>query len=94
MTSEYVIEIMQRTLTLATMIAAPMLGVGLVVGILIAIFQAATQIQENTLSFVPKILAMGGALIATGHWCLEKLIYFTTTVIQQIEILGPNHGGM
>src|SRR5688500_18465956 len=63
MTLDQATELIRHTLVLALLIAAPMLGIGLVVGIIISLFQAVTQVQEQTLTFVPKIAAMVGACI-------------------------------
>ena len=69
--------------------AAPILGAGLVVGLLIAVFQAATQIQEASLVFVPKLLAMGAAVAIIGPWALETLVGLTQNLIAQLAMLGP-----
>ena len=72
----------------ALVIAAPILGAGLVVGLLISIFQAVTQIQEQTLSFVPKIIGMVLVAIVAMPWMVTKLMEFSA------EMFGPmSHGG-
>lgn len=71
----------------AAKLSAPLLITALVVGFLISVFQAATQIQEATLSFVPKLVAMGLALLFAGNWMLDQLITFTTALFDQIPDL-------
>src|SRR3546814_9938291 len=73
MTPESVIEIGQRALWLIMMLSAPMLLSALAVGLLIGMFQAATQINEMTLSFIPKLLVVGLVLAITGSWMLRTL---------------------
>ncbi len=87
MTPETIITLGQRALELATLLAAPLLLTALVVGVLISLFQAATQINEMTLSFVPKLLAMVLVLLLTGPWMLQLLVDFTRNLIQDIPKL-------
>jgi flagellar biosynthetic protein FliQ len=70
-------EIAVQTMTLAAKVAAPILLTALLVGFAISLFQAATQIQEQTLSFVPKMIAVAIALLLTGNWVLSELVSFT-----------------
>jgi flagellar biosynthetic protein FliQ len=81
MSPEFVIGFAKNAIELALTISLPMLGIGLVVGVVVSIFQAATQIQEMTLTFVPKILAIFGALLLTFPWILDKMTTFTREVI-------------
>jgi len=67
--------------------ALPMLGLGLIVGLLVAIFQAVTQINEHTLVFIPKILAVAAALIAFGPWILKIIVNYTTRLYNTINLL-------
>lgn len=71
-----VVEIANRALWLIIKVAAPVLLVSLVVGLIISIFQTATSIQEQTLTFVPKILAVFLALMLLGHWMLREMSGF------------------
>ncbi len=71
------ISLGESALTTTLMIALPLLGAGLVVGVVISIVQAVTQIQEQTLSFVPKLLAMAAVLVVLGPWMLDVLTAFT-----------------
>ncbi|MCA9754495.1 MAG: flagellar biosynthesis protein FliQ [Candidatus Eisenbacteria bacterium] len=72
------VAIFQNALLMALLLAAPMLLFGLVTGLLVSVFQAVTQIQEMTLSFVPKILAVVAALFLFLPWMLNKLVMYTT----------------
>jgi len=81
------INIGQQAIYTALMIAAPMLLIGLVVGILISIFQAATQINEQTLVFIPKILAIVIALVLFGPWMLSTMVEFTTQLFANINVM-------
>ena len=77
MTNDTVISLMTTAMELALKIAAPILITGLVVGVLISIFQAITQIQEQTLAFVPKLLATAAVLVIAGPWLLNELLTYT-----------------
>jgi flagellar biosynthetic protein FliQ len=72
----------------ALMIAAPLLLVGMLVGLIISIFQATTSIQEQTLTFVPKIAAILGALILFGPWIIVSMVQFTLRLFDRIPELG------
>ncbi|MBN2419561.1 MAG: flagellar biosynthesis protein FliQ [Deltaproteobacteria bacterium] len=87
MTPEYVTSLGSEAIKLALMVSLPLLGVGLVVGLLVAVLQATTQIQEMTLSFVPKIVAVLLALLAASHWIIQQLSSFTSTLIQSIPTI-------
>ena len=86
MSPETVMTLGQRALELTALISAPLLLSALVVGLVIGMFQAATQIQEMTLSFIPKLLIMGIALAVTGPWMLRTLVSFT----RQLFIAVPS----
>jgi flagellar biosynthetic protein FliQ len=84
-----VTEIALRTMLLAAKVAAPILLTALLVGFLISLFQAATQIQEQTLSFVPKMIAVAIALLVTGNWVLSQLVSFTNDLFADLpRLLG------
>ena len=87
MTQDVVVNLATTALTLAFKVALPMLGAGLVVGLLVSIFQAVTQIQEQTLAFIPKILAIAGVLIVGGPWMLNQLLSYTTDLWSRIPTL-------
>lgn len=84
MSPEFVIGFGRQAVEVTLMLAMPMLGLGLIVGLLISIFQAVTQIQEMTLTFIPKILAVMTALVIFSPWMLEKIITYTRTLIINI----------
>lgn len=87
MTDTDVTDIATQTMMLAAKIAAPILLTALLVGFLISLFQAATQIQEQTLSFVPKMIAVAIALLVTGNWVLSQLISFTHSLFDMLPRL-------
>lgn len=71
-----VLSVMQEAILLMLKLAAPLLIISIVVGLVVAIFQAATQIHEQTLTFVPKIIAIAALLLALGSWMLTELSDF------------------
>ena len=77
MTPEFVVTFAKDALSLTILVAMPMLGLGLLVGLTVSVFQATTSIQEMTLTFVPKILAVLLGLLYFAPWMLDKLITFT-----------------
>jgi len=87
MTPETVLSIGQRALEMTLMLAAPMLLTGLLIGLLVGIFQAATQINEMTLSFIPKLLGAATMLVLLGPWMLKELVGYTRTLIESIPSL-------
>jgi flagellar biosynthetic protein FliQ len=84
MTPETVVTIGRQALELTLMLSAPLLITALAVGLIVGIFQAATQINEMTLSFIPKLLAMAAVLALTGPWMLRHLVEYTRNLIQGI----------
>ena len=84
MTQQSVIDIGAQAALIAMKIAAPALLAIMVAGLLISLLQAATQINEQTLSFIPKILAMSAAIFFTGPWILQTLIFYTSDLIKRI----------
>ena len=87
MTPETVMTIGRHALELTVLLAAPLLLVVLAVGLLVGIFQAATQINEMTLSFIPKLLAMAATLLVAGPWMLSQLVSYTRELIMSIPSL-------
>ncbi len=81
MTEELIIEILKQVFYTTFIILLPILGVSLVVGIIISIFQAATSIQEMTLTFVPKIVVTAIAIIFMMPWMIDKMVSFTLRII-------------
>ncbi|MBW2307929.1 MAG: flagellar biosynthesis protein FliQ [Deltaproteobacteria bacterium] len=84
MTHEFVVSIGRQAIELTLMLSAPMLGFGLVVGLLVSLFQAVTQIQEMTLTFIPKILAVMLAMVLFMPWMLRVMLSFTARVLTDI----------
>ncbi len=87
MSQDQVISICVSAMELAIKIAMPLLLVGLVVGLLVSIFQAATQIQEQTLSFIPKIAGLAVVLVVGGPWMLGQLLTWTEGLYSEIPKL-------
>jgi flagellar biosynthetic protein FliQ len=89
MTPETVISIGERALVITSMISAPLLLAALVTGVVIGMLQAATQINEMTLSFIPKLLALVATIFVTGHWMLQTLIDYTRALFESIpSVIG------
>ena len=84
MTADFVVGFGRQAIELCLMMALPMLGVGLMVGVVVSVIQAATQIQEQTLTFIPKIVCMFIALLVALPWMMERMISFTRNVIINI----------
>lgn len=78
MTIDTVVDIARETLWVIVKVSAPMLGVSLIVGLIISIFQTITSINEQTLTFLPKLLAIFTVLVLAGSWILNSLASFTT----------------
>lgn len=85
MTPEFIMRIAQDSVYTTLLVIAPVVGVALLVGLLISIFQAATQIQEQTLAFVPKIVAVFLSILFFGPWMLQKLIDFTQNLLGNLN---------
>ena len=88
MTPETVIHIGRKAVETVLLTSAPMLIAAMVVGLVISIFQAATQINEQTMTFIPKIVAVFLSLLIFGPWIIELLVTFTTGIISQIATVG------
>jgi len=84
---EFVLNLAREALTTALLLAAPPLGLSLVVGVGISILQATTQIQEQTLTFVPKIVAVIVGVLLLGSWMLNVLIQFTLNIFTNLSNL-------
>jgi flagellar biosynthetic protein FliQ len=87
MTDTDILDIAIDTMFVALKLSAPILVTALVLGFAISLFQAMTQIQEFTLSFVPKVVGVGVALIVSGNWMLHTLIDFTQDLFDRIPAL-------
>ena len=89
MTDTQIITIGLQSMTVAAKLSAPILLTALIIGFAISLFQSVTQIQEVTLSFVPKAAGVAIALLVTGSWMLHELITFTNTLFAKIpQLLG------
>jgi flagellar biosynthetic protein FliQ len=87
MDTAMVIDLGRQALWISMLVCAPLLVVALAVGLIIGIIQAATSINESTLSFIPKLLIMGVALLTFGSWQLVTLVDFTRSIFQRIPTL-------
>ena len=84
MTQDFIIGFARNAIEMTLAISLPMLGVGLIVGIIVSVLQAATQIQETTLTFVPKIIAVFLALLVAFPWIMDKMIIYTQDLFLNI----------
>jgi flagellar biosynthesis protein FliQ len=87
MSPEMVVTIGRHALEMTLMLAAPLLLTALAVGLIVGIFQAATSINEMTLSFIPKLLAMAAVLAFTGPWMIRNLVEYSRGLIESIPSL-------
>jgi flagellar biosynthesis protein FliQ len=87
MTDNQIVHIGLQSMTVAAKLGAPVLLTALLIGFAISLFQSVTQIQEQTLSFVPKAVGVGVALLVTGNWMLHEMVSFTTMLFAQIPDL-------
>jgi flagellar biosynthetic protein FliQ len=84
MTPETVMTIGQRALEITILLSMPLLLAALTIGLLVGVFQAATQINEMTLSFIPKLVGMAGTLVIAGPWMLKTLVGYTRELFESI----------
>ncbi len=82
-----VMEIGRQAMLVSMYLTVPLLGMSLLVGLVIAIFQAATSINEMTLTFVPKLVVIGVVLTLTGHWMITKLVDYTRMLMENIPYM-------
>ncbi len=87
MTESWVLGFAKEAIELTLLLSAPMLGFGLVTGVMVSIFQAVTSIQEMTLTFIPKIVMVFLALLLFLPWLLQSLLSFTTRIFHQIPYI-------
>ncbi len=91
MGNDFVIELVNQAIKVTLMLAAPMLLGALIIGILVSLFQAVTQINEQTLSFIPKILVIIGSIVIFSPWMMETITGFTTELIVSIpQVIAGN----
>ncbi len=86
MSGDLVIQIGQEALMVVLIICAPMLGLGLTVGLMVSVFQATTSIQEQTLAFIPKIIAVFVAILIFGPWMLRIMVEFFTGIFTNLPM--------
>ena len=86
MSSDLIIQIGQNALWIVLLVSAPMLGLGLAVGLLVSVFQATTSIQEATLAFIPKIIAVVVAILLFGPWMLSILVEYFTNIFVNLPL--------
>ena len=90
MNQDTVTQLAMQAITIAFKVAGPFLIAGLIVGLVVSIFQAATSIQEVTLSFIPKIVVTGAVIVIGGPWMLSQLIGYTQQLYLSIpSLVGP-----
>jgi len=88
MNPEHVVQIAKEAIEITLYVSLPIMGVGLLVGLIVSLFQAVTQIHEMTLTFVPKIIAVLVSLLFLLPWMMQKMIFYT----QQLIIDLPRYG--
>ena len=81
MSGDLVVQLGQEALFIVMIVAAPMLGLGLIVGLMVSVFQATTSIQEQTLAFIPKIIAVFVAILIFGPWRLRIMTEYLTNIL-------------
>jgi flagellar biosynthesis protein FliQ len=89
MDQDTVVSLATQAMTLAMEVAGPMLLVGLVIGLVVSIFQAVTSIQEQTLSFIPKIVGLAALIVILGPWMLDQLVSYAQNLYMSIpQLIG------
>jgi flagellar biosynthetic protein FliQ len=91
MDQSQIMEIGAKAMWVTLQVSLPILGVSLVVGLLVSIFQAVTQLQEPTLTFIPKILAVVVVIVVAGPWMMNTMLGFTIDLWAGIPSIGPNN---
>lgn len=89
MNQDTVVSLATQAMTLALKVGGPLLLAGLIIGLLVSIFQAVTQIQEQSLSFIPKIVGVAALIVLLGPWMLDQLIAYAQNLYMQIpQLIG------
>jgi len=88
MSTDFAVQIIYNGVILTLLLSMPAVGIGLIVGFIISLFQAVTQIQEQTLTFVPKVVAVLGIIAVTAPWIASLLIDFTVTLWANIPAMA------
>lgn len=86
MSGDVVIQLGQEALMIVMLVSAPMLGLGLLIGLLVSVFQATTSIQEQTLAFIPKIIAVFVAILIFGPWMLRIMVEYVTNILVNLPL--------
>ena len=86
-TESYILQVVREGLYLVLLVSAPPLAVSLVVGLLVNVMQASTQLQDHTISFVPKLVAVLATLALAGPWIGQQLVRFTSVLLQALPLL-------
>jgi flagellar biosynthetic protein FliQ len=84
MDEAYIITLSQNAITVMLVVAGPILIISLLIGTIISLIQAATQVNEVTMTFIPKIIGIGLVLILLGSWMMQKLLVFTTDIFNSL----------
>ena len=84
MDEAYLITLSQNAITLMLVVAGPILLISLIIGTIISLIQAATQVNEVTMTFIPKIVGIGLILLLLGSWMMQKLLVFTTGIFNSL----------
>ena len=87
MNQDVVISLAMQAMSLALKVGLPLLLAGLVVGLIVSVFQAVTQIQEQTLTFIPKVVAMAAVIVIAGPWMLGQIVSYTQNLYESIPSL-------
>ncbi|MCA0384170.1 MAG: flagellar biosynthesis protein FliQ [Firmicutes bacterium] len=87
MSEEVIIDLFTESIKIILVLSAPMLISGMIIGLIIAIFQATTQIQESTLQFVPKMIVVFVVMMITGSWMIRSLVEYTEYVLSLIDVI-------
>jgi len=85
MSSEFVITMAERSVYVVLLVSGPLLALALIVGLIVSVFQATTQIQEQTLAFIPKIVAVLIGRVVFGPWMLSTIVSFTTELFSNLD---------
>ena len=88
MNQDVVVSLTMDAISVAMKIAVPMLMAGLVVGLVVSVFQAVTQIQEQTLAFIPKVVALVAVIVIFGPWMLGQLVRLAASAFEQIALVA------
>ena len=86
MSGDVVVQLAQQALMVVLLVSAPMLGLGLTVGLMVSVFQATTSIQEQTLAFIPKIIDVFVAILIFGPWMLRIMVEFVSSIFTNVPL--------